>query len=103
MDKALLKQSFLEKDIDKITYYTLEEKKILINIYNAIEEGLSNYNTTNKSLFTNTLINYFSNVEKIFNKRLEYIKVLKDVITKYKTLSIKTISIFDKQINNGGL
>lgn len=98
MDKGILNQSLLEKNIEQIKFYSLEEKQILNKIDKELNEGSKNYNSTNTALFLNNVGNFKNNIDFIYEKRIRYTTVLNEMIVKYNELSIATRQIFDKEV-----
>lgn len=98
MDKGILNQSSLEKNIEQIKFYSLEEKQILNKIDKELNEGSKNYNSTNTALFLNNVGNFKTNIDFIYEKRIRYTAILNEMIVKYNDLSIATRQIFDKEV-----
>ena len=98
MDKGILNQSSLEKNIEQIKFYSLEEKQILNKIDKELNEGSKNYNSTNTALFLNNVGNFKINIDFIYEKRIRYTTILNEMIVKYNELSIATRQIFDKEV-----
>ena len=98
MDKGILNQSSLEKNIEQIKFYSLEEKQILNKIDKELNEGSKNYNSTNTALFLNNVGNFKTNIDFVYEKRIRYTTILNEMIVKYNELSIATRQIFDKEV-----
>ena len=98
MDKGILNQSSLEKNIEQIKFYSLEEKQILNKIDRELNEGSKNYNSTNTALFLNNVGNFKTNIDFVYEKRIRYTTILNEMIVKYNELSIATRQIFDKEV-----
>ena len=98
MDKGILNQSSLEKNIEQIKFYSLEEKQILNKIDKELNEGSKNYNSTNTALFLNNVGNFKTNIDFVYEKRIRYTTILNEMIVKYNELSIATRQIFDREV-----
>lgn len=98
MDKGILNQSSLEKNIEQIKFYSLEEKQILNKIDKELNEVSKNYNSTNTALFLNNVRNFKTNIDFIYEKRIKYTTVLNEMISKYNELSFATRQIFDEGV-----
>lgn len=99
MNKGLLNRDLLEKDIEQLVFYTKEEKTILVKIYQKLEEITSNYNSTNTALFLSNISNSKNIIDKIYEKRNQYINILKKEIIKYNRLSNQATQVFNREGN----
>lgn len=95
MEKGIVNVDSLEKDIVNIDFYASEEKIVLNKIYLKMEECLNNYKSSNRALIIKSINNYGGDIKKIYNKRIEYTKVLRKVIEGYIAQSNITKSMFD--------
>ena len=98
MDKGFLDQPSLEKNIEKIKFYSLEEKQIMNKIVEELNEESKNYNSTNTALFLNSVASFKANIDFIYEKRIRYTTVLSEMIVKYNNLSIATQRIFNRGV-----
>lgn len=94
MNKGIIEESYLQKNIDKINFYSNEEKKVLIKISQQFERCNDNYKSTNANIFMKTMNSFNLNVDRIYTKREKYQITLKNVITQYKSLSVQVINDF---------
>lgn len=98
MNKGLLNETLLEKDIEQINIYANEEKEMLKNICNKFVEVSNSYNSTNSALLLNTVNNLKGNISSIYQKRTSYIGVLNRAISSYNILSNETVAMFEKDV-----
>ena len=98
VDKAILNESLLEKNIGQIKFYAIEEKKALKKICNQLNEFNDSYNSSNFNDFLNSINKLKVKIDFIYEKRIKYVKILNKVISKYKTLSRQTVRNFDKGV-----
>lgn len=99
MNKGLLNRDLLEKDIEQLVFYTKEEKTVLVKIYQKLEEITSDYNSTNTALFLSNISNSKNIIDKIYEKRNQYINILKKEIIKYNRLSNQATKVFNREGN----
>lgn len=98
MNKGILNESLLEKEIEQIIFYANEEKTNLRKICNNLIELDNCYNSTNTKIFINNANNLKSKINTIYQKRIKYTNILKKVIINYNTLSNKTVEIFNEDV-----
>ena len=98
MNRGILNQSLLEKDIEKINFYASEETKILNEICQKFEDGTSNYNSANTSLLLSNINNFKDSIDKLTNKRENYTYILNKVILQYDNLSELSKKTFNEDI-----
>ena len=98
MNKAILNESLLEKDIEKITFYASEEKKVLNSVFAQMNEFGNDYASVNFSAISNTNNILKSKIDFIYEKRMKYIKILNRVIKQYRSLSKATVKKIDKGV-----
>lgn len=98
MNKGLLNETLLDKDIEQIMLYANEEKENLKNICNKFIEISYSYNSTNTALLLNTVNNLKGNISSIYQKRTNYVSVLNRAISSYKVLSNETVAMFEKDV-----
>ena len=98
MNKGLLNESFLDKDIEQINLYSNEENEKLKSICNKFTEISSLYSSTNTALILNSLNNLKGNIKNIYKKRIEYIGVLNRAKESYNLLSKETVVMFEKDV-----
>ena len=98
INKGILNGSLLEKNIEKIKYYSSEEKKLLNKIDKELNEVSKNYNSNNTTLFLNSGSNFKTNIDSVYKKRNTYTTILNETIIKYNELTVATQQIFDKEV-----
>lgn len=98
MDKGILNQSLLEKDIEKIKFYSQEEKVKLNKLCNKFNEISKEYKSNNTVLLLNNVGNLKNNINQIYEKRIKYTEVLNRVISQYNRLSDETLKYFEGQL-----
>lgn len=96
MHKAILNESFLKKNIDKINFYSSEEKRLLNDIVNGYLESSESYKSDNMTLFLENLEYIQSKIDVISVKRAKYSDVLSNVVIQYHELSDETVKMFDR-------
>ena len=94
MDKGIINEPLLEKNIVQITYYGDEENKLLNKITKKFEEGTNNYKSKNTSSFLRNINILRNNTSLILTKRMAYANVLTRVIAQYHKLSDETVDKF---------
>lgn len=98
MNRGILNQSLLEKDIEQINFYASEEIKTLNKICQKFEDGTSNYNSANTSLLLSNINNFKDSIDKLTNKRENYTYILNKVILQYDNLSELSKKTFNEDI-----
>ncbi len=98
MNKGLLNESLLDKDIEQINLYATEEKETLKCICNKFLETSNSYKSTNTALLLNVVNNLKGNIGSIYQKRVDYVGVLNKAISSYNTLSNKTVTMFEEDV-----
>lgn len=96
MNKGIINQNLLEKNIQQINLYQEEETKILEKIYRTLKEGTKSYQSTNTALLLNEIHYIKKNIHLIEKKRVEYADVLNKAISNYSMLENKTIQTFNE-------
>jgi len=86
----------LINDISKIHIYSEFEYKCLKDIYSCYCYFYEVYNSDNKGVFFDKILNISKNTNDILAKRSEYCKILSDVIDNYESTSASVSAIFDE-------
>ncbi len=100
MNKGILNQSLVEKNIQQLTFYSNEEQKKLNQICVNMLEASTNYKSSNTSLLVNHVTMIQNQLPKINEKRTYYRKVLNDAINQYNRLSLETKRAFSKDVKS---
>lgn len=95
MDRVIINQLLLERNIQQIDFYTNEEQLILNKISNQLYEISKNYKSNNNSLILEDINKFKEKITNLTKKRKQYNVVLNKVIQKYNDLGIETIEIFE--------
>jgi uncharacterized coiled-coil DUF342 family protein len=95
MNRGIINEAMLERDIENIEFYLNEENKILNKIYDAYQEALDCYSSTNTNFLSNHLNTLPKNISDIWNKRKQYTNTLQRVIQQYHMLSESTRKKFE--------
>lgn len=98
MDKGVLNESLLEKNIEQVQLYSDEEKESLTAICDKFYEFSKSYCSANTTILNNNIDELKSNISTIYAKRNQYVKILNEVIEKYDVLSNITVATFDKDV-----
>lgn len=98
MNKGILNHTLLEKNIEQIKFYALEETKSLNKVDKILNDAISNYNSTNTALFLNNESSLKTNINFIYEKRIKYTAVLNEMIEIYNELSEDTRQISNKEV-----
>ena len=98
INKGIVNGTSLEKNIEKIKYYSSEEIKLLNKIDKELNEVSKNYNSNNTTLFLNSGSNFKTNIDSVYKKRNKYTTILNETIIKYNELTAATQQIFDKEV-----
>ena len=99
LEKGILNQELLERNIENIKYYLEEEYKYINKIYDKLNESSKYYCSFNTNLILEVIYNLPDNAEFLKNKREKYVIVLNKNIIKYNNLSIETKRIFNDWSN----
>ena len=100
MNKGILNQSLVEKNIQQITFYSEEEQKKLNQICSEMIEASNNYKSSNTSIFTNHVTMMQKQIPIINEKRKKYADVLDAAIKQYHRLSGETRKAFSKDVKS---
>lgn len=98
MNKGILDEFFLDKNIEQIKFYSKEEKISLTKICNIFGHTYNNYNSPNTYLLKNNVNNLKNNINSIYYKRLKYVSILNKVIVQYHTTIKEITTIFNKDV-----
>jgi len=93
----------LISDISKIKLYSELEHNCLKEIYSCYNYFYDKYNSDNKGVFLDKILNIPKNIEDIFVKRNEYSKILSNVITNYESTLASVNAIFDETQENSNI
>ena len=95
MDKGIIDESLLTKDIELIDMYAKEENSTLLKICSICDEASQTYVSSNSSII-NSYLNYMPNdADRLYKKREAYSDVLRRVIKRYNTLAYATREKFE--------
>ena len=94
MNKGIIDETLINKDIEFIDYYSEEETDCLRKLNSLFEDVEKNYSSDNTSLFLQSLENSESDILKFNEKRAKYILVLQKAIMKYKDAVENSKNIF---------
>lgn len=95
MNKGVINENLLEKNIQQIEFYAKEEVEFLNKIYNKLEEFRENYVSENNAFLLPKINNYKKNIDDIHQKRKKYCNILREVIALYIKTSNKIKSRVD--------
>lgn len=98
MNKGIIDEGDLIKNIELLKLYNNEEKSSIQQILKKINSCFACYNTPNLSKFKNKCSKLESNASTIIYNREEYVNVLEKVITIYKQTANSVVGLFE---NNG--
>lgn len=94
MNHSLLNEALIEKNIAQIEFYTNEEFSSLGKFCDRYEEGANYYQSNNTNALLNHINKFRYDTNTILNKRMQYIKVLNDVLAMYRELTKETSEAF---------
>ncbi|MEE3342499.1 MAG: hypothetical protein VZS44_00200 [Bacilli bacterium] len=98
MNRGNIREEFLLKNMEQISMYANEERKTLKKIGELFTNISGFYDSTNELDFADSFINFNNDVEFIFEKRNQYVKVLDNTINLYNKLSSDTVTNFDRDV-----
>lgn len=98
MDRGIINESLLEKDIKNIEFYSNEENKVLNKIYTKFNDCCNNYKSENTSMLINDNNLIKNIIDSLYNKRVRYTDILLKVILQYNNLSNVAKSKFNGDI-----
>lgn len=94
MSEGFLNKDAIEKNVDNISVYASEEVKVLKEILTTLAE-MKGYKSENRALKEKNDIFLKNSVEKIIEKRSEYMRILKKAIDLYDSLATSTVKRFE--------
>ena len=100
MEKGIIEQSLLEKNIEYLEFYSDEEKVMLNKIYNKVIDIVNNYISENSKLLINKNIHLKKNIDDIAAKRIRYTKILNKVILIYNDTSDAVVNYINREKNH---
>lgn len=95
MDRGIIEESLLTKDIEQIEMYAEEENLNLNKIYSVCQEASSTYISSNSNMLNSSLSNMTNDAKKLLKKRNEYANTLRRVIERYHMLTETTKRKFE--------
>ena len=95
MNKGIINQEYLEENIKKIDFYANEENSNLNKIYEELKICSNYYNSSNKTKIIDSTNGLLNDIEMIYKKRMNYKKILEQVIYQYNQLGINVKNNFD--------
>lgn len=94
MKGARLNQGLVEKNIAQIEFYGNEEFSNLSKFCSKFESGSNYYKTRNTNALVSHINRFRNDTNLLLSKRMQYVKVLTDVVTQYKELTVTTTESF---------
>ena len=95
MNKGIIDETLLTKDIELIDMYTNEENNTLIKISSILDEASKCYVSSNTNFIDSALRSVSTDASKLLKKREAYSDVLRRVIKRYNTLAYSTREKFE--------
>ena len=96
MNHSLLNEALIEKNIVQIEFYGNEEFSSLGKFCDKYEEATNYYQSYNTNLLLNHITKFRIDTTNIYNKRMQYVKVLSDALAMYRELKADTSEAFGK-------
>ena len=94
MRGARLNQGLVEKNIAQIEFYANEEFNNLSEFCSKYESATNYYKTRNTNAIVNHINRFRNDTNLLLTKRMQYVKILTDVVTQYKELTVATKESF---------
>lgn len=88
----------INKDIDQIKLYLMEEQKSLSLLFSKFFDCIGEYNSENTSKLSTTINELKSESTSINSKRIKYVNTLLDVEERYVISTKETINIMSREV-----
>lgn len=98
MNKGVVNENLLIKNMEKISFYSNEEYQSLTKIFQKLDSVNGIYNSENTKILQSHINKFGEDIPKIKDNRNKYVEILKRVMTKYKTLALNTSIKFQKGV-----
>ncbi len=94
MKGARLNEALIEKNIAQIEFYGNEEFSTLSKYCSKFETASNYYQSRNTSLLLSHINRFRNDTNLVLSKRMQYVKVLIDVLAQYRELTVTTTESF---------